>query len=253
MAQTYAWAIRVANGSSAEVVNSGNGKALALTGSPSFQNMNIPARITAGDSFAKHQTWELTFTLPSGLSADAEIVLLQYEGKGGAEDGGIKIKGGKLYYSDLGSDMVEYQELTAIAPGTYTIKRVMDFSTKDAFSYDLYLLDSKGKEITNVKDVKSPTFTTITTISFSTKDADKAVLVDDYKLYPSGLATDFALYDAAAGRNLSGEEAEEARNKSTAYRLSWLNGTNATKTATVMAAIYENGSLKSEKTVKTTP
>ena len=127
----------------------------------------------------------------------------------------------------------------------------MDFGDPDNFTYDIYLLDSKGKEITNAKGVAASSFTTITSISFSTKKAGKAVSLDNYKLYPSGLATDFELYDAGSGRNIRGEELEQARAKSTAYRLSWLNGTNTTKTATVVAAIYEGGSLKSEKAIKT--
>ena len=243
MREDYAWQIT----GSASIAN----KALSLSGDTKVRNVEIPAKITAGDSYAKEQTWEITFTLPSSLSADAEIILLQYEGKGGATDGGIKIKGGKVYYSDLVSDSVEYQELTAITPGTYTLKRVMDFNGADTASYDLYLLDSKGKEITNAKSIAASSFTTITGISFSTKKAGKAVSLDNYKLYPSGLATDFELYDAGSGRNILGDEAEQARAKSTAYRLSWLNGTSAEKTATVVAAIYEGGSLKSEKAIKT--
>ena len=243
MREDYAWQIT----GSASIAN----KALTLSGDARLQNVEIPAKITAGDSYAEDQTWEITFTLPSGLSADAEIILLQYEGKGGATDGGIKIKGGKVYYSDELSDAADFQELTDIKPGTYTLKRVMDFGDPDNFTYDIYLLDSKGKEITNAKGVAASSFTTITSISFSTKKANKAVSLDNYKLYPSGLATDFELYDAGSGRNIRGEELEQARTKDTAYRLSWLNGTNTTKTATVVAAIYEGGSLKSEKAVKT--
>ena len=241
----YAWELT----GSASIAN----KALTLSGDARLQNVVIPAKITAGDSYAKHQTWEITVTVPSGLSADAEIVLLQYAGdsaKNGT-DLGIKIQGGKLYFSETLDGITSYQTLTDVKPGTYTIKRVMDFSNKDAFSYDIYLLDSKGKEITNAKEIATPAFATIQSISFFTKKAGKAVTLDNYKLYPSGLATDFELYDAGCGRNILGDEIDQARSKSTAYRLSWLNGTNATKTATVVAAIYEGGNLKSEKAVKT--
>ena len=243
MREDYAWEFK---GGSVSASN----KALALTGGVTVRNIDIPAKITAGDSYAKHQTWEMTFTIPSGLSANAEIVLLQYECEGGATDGGIKIKGGKVYYSDLVADSVEYQDLTAINPGTYTIKRVMDFSKSDYASYDFYLLDSKGKEVTKAENVTASSFTAITSINFSTKNANKTVTVDNYKLYPSGLAADFELYDAAVGSNLIGEEAEEARSRSTAYRLSWLNGTDSASTMTVVAAYYEGGNLKSEKAVK---
>ena len=241
----YAWEFS----GSASIAN----KALALTGDARLQNVDVPAKITAGDSYAKEQTWEMTFTLPSGLSSNAEIYLLKYAGdsaKNGT-DGGIMIKGGKLYFSESRDGIVSYQALTDIKPGTYTVKRVMNFGNSNNFTYDLYLLDSKGKEITNTKNISTPSFTAIQSISFSTKSADKAVAVDNYKLYPSGLATDFELYDAAVGRNLIGEEADEARNRSTAYRMSWLNATGSATTKTVVAAYYEGGNLKSEKAVKT--
>ena len=247
MKEDYAWESKIGSGSSAKVEN----KALALTGDVRFRNIDAPGKITAGDSYAEQQTWEMTVTIPSGLSADAEIILLQYEGKGGAVDGGIKIKDGKLFYSDTSSESVEYQELTKLNPGTYTVRRVMNFSDSEHFTYDIYLLDSSGKEITNSNNIAASAFTSITSINFSTKKANKAVTVDNYKLYPSGLATDFELYDATTGKNILGDENDQARSSSTAYRLSWLNGTKVNKTVTVVAAIYEGGSLKAEKAVKT--
>ena len=243
MKEDFAWEIQ----GTAKVAN----KALALTGDVTLKNIVVPGKITAGDSYAEQQTWEMTVTIPSDLAADAEIQLLQYEGKGGATDGGIKIKDGKLYYSDFVSESLEYQELTKLNPGTYTVRRVMDFSDPDNFTYDIYLLDSKGKEITNSKNIAASPFTAITSINFSTKKAGTAVAVDNYKLYPSGLAADFELYDAGSGKNILGEENDQARSRSTAYRLSWLNGTKANKTVTVVAAIYEGGNLKAEKAVKT--
>ena len=243
----YAWSYNSGKGT-IKVAN----KALALTGELTLSNTTIPAKITAGDSYAEDQTWELKFTIPKDLSADAEIYLLKYQGDAmRSYDGGIKIQNGKLFYGTAEGNRMNYVELTDIKPGSYTLKRVMDMNNSGAFYYDMFVLDASGKEVASVKDVATATFTNITAISFGVKGADKAVTFDDYKLYPSGITTDFELYDAVTGMNVKGQEAQAPRAKSTAYRLSWLNGTSAEKTCTLMAAIYENGKLVSQKTVKT--
>ena len=249
MNQPYAWKYSLGADSAAKVTD----KALALTGDVRFLNEVIPQKITAGDSYAEDQTWEMTVTVPNGLSADAEIHLLKYEGAGThILDGGIKIKGGKVYYGKVVDNAaVEDTVLAEIKPGTYTLKRVMNFNNPDNFTYSVYLLDSKGQELASATDVSTPTFTGITGISFLTKKANKAVLVDDYKLYPSGFTTDFELYDADTGMNVKGDEAKNPRSKNTAFRLSWLNGTDEEKTVSVVAAIYEGSKLVSEKAVKT--
>ena len=250
MAQTYAWATRVQEGDTAEAMDAGDGKALALTGNASFGNITIPAKITAGDSYAEEQTWQIQFTVPKGLSPEAEIHLLKYIAEGTEVfDNGITVRDGTVYYSQVVEDTyVEDKELTKIKPGTYTLKREMNFSDPDYFTYSVYLLNAKGKEIARVENVPCPTFRTITSILFLTKNADQAVLFDDYALYASGLATDFELYDAATGRNTEVETAVEGN---AAYRLSWLNATDAEKKLEVVAAIYEGDALKEEKTVKT--
>lgn len=252
MKSGYAWGYEAGRNATANVVKSGSDKALALKGDVTFKNSVIPAKITAGDSYAEDQTWAITVTVPQGLSADAAIRLLNYTGEGTkAADTGIKLQGGKLFCGVLENGAVKDQFIADIKPGTYTVKRVMDMNQKGAFFCDVYVLDASGKEIAKAQDLACPAFTTISSISFSVKDADKDVLVDDYKLYPSGVTTDFELYDAATGMNVKGTAAETARNRSTAYRLSWLNGTSAEKTCTVMAAYYQGSTLKSEKAIKT--
>lgn len=250
MAQTYAWATRLQDGDTAEVVDFGDSKALALAGNASFENITIPTKITAGDSFAEEQTWQITFTVPKGLSAEAEIFLLKYSGEGTKMyDNGITIRDGKLYYGQIMEDTyVEDKELTKIQPGTYTLKRVMNFSDPEYFTYSVYLLNAKGEEIARVENVPCPTFRSIKSVLFFTKNADKAVVFDDYSLYASGLATDFTLYDATTGRNVDGETPSQ---NGMAYRLSWLNGTDAEKKLEVVAAIYEGDALKEEKSLKT--
>ncbi len=250
MAQTYAWGIRTQKDDTAEVVDSGDGKALALTGNASFENITIPTKITAGDSFADEQTWQITFTVPEGLSPEAEIYLLKYGAEGTQMfDNGLKVQDGKLYYSQVVEDAyVEDKELTKIKPGTYTIKRVMNFSDEAYFTYSAYLLNNKGKEIARVENVPCPTFRSITSVLFFTKNADKAVLFDDYSLTVAGLTTDFEVYNADTGRNVA---ADEPTASSAAYRLSWLNATDGEKKLDVVAAIYEGDTLKEEKTLKT--
>ena len=252
MKSGYAWSNSLGYGATANIVSFGGGKGLALTGSVTYKNSTIPAKITAGDSYAEDQTWELTVNIPEGLSADAVIQVLKYTGEGQkAEDSAIKYQNGKFYYSKLVDGSAEYAELASVKAGTYTVKRVMNFNDAKKFTYSVYLLDADRKEVASAKDVECPTFTTISTISFMTKDADKTVTVDDYKLYPSGTTTDFELYDGSTGINVKGDAAETHRDRSTAYRLSWLNGTQTEKTYTVMAEYYQGGKLSTEKAIKT--
>ena len=252
MKSGYAWGYDTGRSSIANVVKSGAGKALALTGDVTFKNSIIPAKITAGDSYAEDQTWAITVTIPQGLHEDAVIHLLNYTATGAkADDSGIKIQKGKLSYGVLNGVTIEYKDLTDLTPGTYTIKRVMNMNDAAKFYYDVIVQDASGKEIASVKDVACPAFTTISSIHFGVKGADKAVIFDNYKLYPSGVTTDFELYDAATGMNVKGAAATTPRGRSTAYRLSWLNGTSGEKTYTVMAAYYAGNVLQSEKAVKT--
>ena len=250
MNSSHAWATRLSDGDTAEVVTAGDGKALALTGSASFENITILPDITAGDSFAEEQTWQIDFTLPKGLSDQAEIYLLKYASDNNKlMDNGLKIQDGTLYYSQLVEDTyVENKPLTKINPGTYTLKRVMNFSDPEYFTYSACLLNEKGKEIARVENIPCPTFGEIKSVLFFTKNANKAVLFDDYALYLSGLATDLTLYDATTGRNA---EEDVAIAGGVGYRLSWLNATDAEKKLDVVAAIYEGDTLKEEKTVKT--
>ena len=256
-ANTWEVNCSIATPSSSNIVANGTGKALALTGEVTLRNVTLPGKITAGDTFAEDQTWEITVTIPEGLSDKAEIALLKYAGSGmRTNDGGLKISGGKLYYGELlqadanGNAKVEYKALADITPGTYTIRRVMNFHDNKNFTASYILLDAQGKEIKSVQNVAVPTFVNINAIAFTVKGADKAILLDDYKLYPSGLAADFELYDGATGRNVIGDEKTTSRARSTAYRLSWLNGTASETKASVMAAVYENGTLKEKKVIK---
>ena len=125
-----------------------------------------------------------------------------------------------------------------IAPGTYTFKRVMNFHF-DTANYSTYIVcDAAGKELKKVENVASPAFDYISTIGFGVADSDKAVLVDDFKIYLTGTALDYSIYDAKTGQDA---KLNETRNKSTAYRLSWLNATAKEETATIKADITSGG------------
>ena len=218
-------------------------KKLSIIGNSKNWIKNLPSNITAGDSFAEDQAWELTVTIPEGLSADAQINILYYNGnKQEIEDGGFMIKGGKLHYAtgeENEDGELVYTEWMAIEPGTYKFQRLMNFNFMNTTVYsDYVLLNEKGKTIDKVENVPSPGFKYITEIGFAAADADKAVIVDDFKIYLTGTAADFSVYDAKTGQNAT---IGETRDRSTAYRLSWLNATTKVQTVTIKADITENG------------
>ena len=205
--------------------NSGN-NALAMTGTATVKNVNLPQNITAGDSYAKQQAWEVSFTLPAGLSANAELRLLATTDNGG----GILIKNGKVYHDKSGT----YQELSGVtlSAGKYTVKREVDFRTAGAFTSSYYIYDANGKLLGQAKNILVANISLpITSIVMSCANVNGKVLIDDYKLYPIGVTTDFEIYDAELGYKLG--DVNDARTEDTAYRLSWMNATNEQKVAYV--------------------
>jgi len=251
-----AWEFTWKKGATTTIEKVNGNKVLALNGSVEVRSAKLPVNISAGDSYAEDQAWQVTVTVPEGLAADGEISLLYYAGTSQkAKDGGFQIKGGKLYYSTLGTDAEgkatqEYKELCDIAPGTYIFRREMNMNNKDAFRSNFAIYDTTGAELKRVNNIASPVFKTITTINFATKNTDKPVYLDDYKLILTGTATDFELYDVHTGMPVASENMEALRDRSTAYRLSWLNATDKEETATVMAAIYNGTTLVEEKVIK---
>ncbi len=191
----------------------GNGKALAMNGTASAANVNMPKNIVSGDYYAKQQAWEITVTLPEGLASNAEVKLLDIG------DGGIKISGGKVYCAGASG----YQELSGVSlsAGTYTVKRDVDFRTEGAFKSSYSISDASGNLLGQLKDVAIAAISLpVASISLSCANVDKTVFVDDYKLYPIGITTDFEVYDVAHGAKLT---VGETRTTDTAYRLSWMN------------------------------
>ena len=253
--------------------NDPDNQILTVTGDITIRNSIMPAQITAGDSYAKRQAWELTFTLPANAVEGAEIVMLNYAGKSQTvKDGGIKVVDGKVYYTKVVEEVVEgtteengepkkklvaeYQELkdVTLTPGsTYTVKRVLDFTNEEAYFSSFYIYDAAGTLVGSAENVESCLFkTAVQDISFSTKGfGEETVCFDDYKLYPIGYAGDLTLYEAEFGMMLDAETYGEARTGETAYRYSWMNASDKEETVQILAQVLdEEGNVVSETVIK---
>ncbi len=216
----------------ANVVENGSGKALALVGNSSITNTTAPQYVTAGDNYAKQQAWEVTFTLPSDWGSDDELVLLSSS----TSDGGIKIVGNQIYYSHNG----RYYASGTINPGTYTLRRDIDFTTAGAFSYDASLYDADGNYLSRLVTkaaIKSFTLPATQVIVASTANTTATVLIDNYKLYQTGVTTVFELFDGKIGTKLT--DTTVTRDKDTGYRLSWMNASSTHKEAIIYAGDIE--------------
>ena len=237
------------NGDDAVVVTENGNKMLAITGSTTLTNVKMPALVTAGDYYAKEQAWEVTVKLPANINADAEIILLGYEDNDQiTTEYGFKISGGKVYYDadgehiDLGVDVS--------AGGTYTFKRIVNFTDAEAFTGEYYVYDADGKEIASAKDVSLTVIDLpVYDIYMSCEDLEEQILLDNYKLYPVGLTTDFELYNVSGG--VLYPDQESAKAEDTGYRLSWLNNSGEYADAVVMKAVYEGETLVSEEALTT--
>ena len=248
-----AWEV-AKKGSSSAVVQANpadaNDQVLALTGNYTLKNVKLPKNITAGDSYAEHQAWEVSVTLPSDMAEDAEVVLLNViNDKKKSKDGGFKLAGGKVYYAK-GEEYAELEGVTLTAGTEYTLKRELDFTNAEALTSDYYVLDASGNVLGSIKDVpmaqiEIPVFA----ISIAcTNVTGSAVLLDDYKLYPTEVATDFEVYGARLGMKIT--ETDKAQSEDVAYRLSWMNATQKEKTYSVVAAYYNGETLASEEVIK---
>ena len=244
------WEVKKDKTGVAKIAEVSGDKAIAMSGNYSLKLKSILKNITAGDTYAEDQVWEIDVTVPSNMAADAEIVLLDiYGSKAKPIVGGFKIAGGKLYYDNAG----EYVEMTGVdvsAGGKFKLQRVVDFNNAESFTSDYTIFDASGKVLGQVKDVPMPTVELPVeklglTVSKVTGDA---VLLDNFKLYANGLAADFELYDAKTGIEYS--DLETAKDKATAYRLSWKNGTAYEKVYSIVAAYYNGDKLVEEKVVK---
>ena len=246
------WEMKKDKTASAKIVDVSGNQALALTGTYNLKLKTILKNITAGDTYAENQAWEMDVTVPADMAADAEIVLFDiYSNKAKALDGGFKIAGGKLHYDKSG----EYVELPGVdlsKGGTFKLQRCVDFNKADAFTSDYTIYDAAGKVLGQVKDVPMPALELpIQKLGLGvTKVAGDAVLLDNLKLYANGVGADFELYDAHTGMEIAAEDLDKVRDKDTAYRFSWMNATATEKVYSVVAAYYNGSTLVEEKVLK---
>ena len=234
------------------IVADGGDQAVAMKGSYIVKNANMPQNVTAGDTYAETQAWELEVNVPANMAADAEIVALNiYTTKAKAEEGGFKIAGGKVYYDNAG----EYVELTGVdvtAGAKLLLKRVMNFTTKDAYTSSYYVYDTNGKLLGQAKDIPMAKVTVpVQRIAFGVENVTgEAVLFDNFRLYTVGVATDFELYNAKTGIEYT--DLETAKDSNTAYRLSWQNASAYEKVYSIVAE-YSDGTTKVVKEIKMAP
>ena len=178
-----------------------NNKVLALKGTYNMANVNLPKNVTAGDTYAEHQAWEITVQVPADMAAEAEVTLLRITNeKRKPTDGGVKIVGGKLYYDNAGA-YVEMENVAITAGAKYKIVREMNFTNPEAVTCSYYVYDGTGALIGRAKNVPAtvmdvPVFAINLGVTGVTGEA---VLLDNYKLYPTKVGYDFELYNADTG------------------------------------------------------
>ena len=226
----------------APAVESYNGsQVLAMTGSAVVSNVKLPQNITAGDYYAKQQVWEVSVILSEPLSGD--VVLLT------CEDGGFRLSAGKVQYDRAGA-YVDFPGLSLTSGQEYTLRREVNFCVADAYTSTYSVLDAAGKVIAEAENVPMKRVSLpVTAIGLSCTNVTGKVYLDDYKLYPTGITTDFEVYNAATG--IMQKDNAQAAEHNVAYRLSWLNGSDTAEKREVVAFFYDaSGKLVSQKVVK---
>ena len=246
------WEMKKTKDSTAKIVDADNGKALALSGTYSLKLAKILKNITAGDTYAENQVWEVDVTLPGAMPADGEVVLLDiYANKAKAEAGGFRIADGKIYYDNAGT----YTELPGVnvsAGGKFKLQRTVDFNNKEAFTSTYTVYDASGKLLAQAKDIPMAKLELpVGKIGFSvTNMVGTSVQLDNLKLYVNGVGADLELYNAKTGIKYT--DVETAKDSNTAYRFSWMNATASEKVYSIVAA-FSNGEEKVIETVKMAP
>ena len=247
---TGCWEVKKDKTGTAKIADASGSKALALSGTYTLKLKDVLGNITAGDTYAENQAWEVEVTVPANMAAEAEILLFDIYGtKAKPEVGGIKIAGGKVYYDNAG----KYEEMTGVdvsAGGKFKVQRCVDFNNPEAFTSDYTIYDASGKVLSQVKDVPMTTVKLpVDKVALSvSKVSGDAVLVDNFKLYANGVGADFEVYDFDTG--IKQTDLDKARDKDTAYRFSWMNGTAYEKVYSIVAAYYNGDQLVEEKVIE---
>ena len=123
--------------------------------------------------------------------------------------------------------------------------------TEPAYTSSYYIYNANGELVGSAENVPMGINTVpVEGIGVTcTNITGEPVLLDNFKLYPTGVAADFELYDASSGIKVT--DMEQARAEDTAYRLSWLNATDTEKVYSVIAAYYNaEGKLVSEQVLE---
>ena len=214
---------------------------LALTGTAKLQNVKLPKNVTAGDSYAQTQAWEISVKLPQTMNTNASVTLLATP-----TDGGFKLEGDKIYYDENGTYQA-FSDIVLSAGQEYILKREMNFAANTC-TYSVYQGSALLKQVTDVK-LKSLSLP-VAAIAISCSELTTQVLVDDYKLYPTGFVQTLEVYDGNGGEKLS--SAEKLEKSRIGYRLAWMNATAEGKTVKVKAATYDSGNKLISETVLAT-
>ena len=214
----------------AEIVENGGNKAISLTGTTTLLNDKVPANITAGDIYAMRQVWEVTVTLPASDAYDTVTLLMLDDDDSATTDAmkGFLLRDGQVrcFTEADGSDYQVIDGLDLSDGGTYTFRRILDFSGDERYFCDYYVLDNTGGMLGCIEGVElSSTKITlpVAKITMETTEATEAVVIDDYKLYPFVQNADLEIYDANTGRKIT--NTDTIRTDRTAYRMSWMNAT----------------------------
>ena len=202
---------------------------LNLSGTSVVKLVKLPKNVTAGDSYAKQQAWEVAVTVPSA----GELKLLTLSDS----DMGVKISDGKVYYPQGGVYKV-LDGVTVAAGSTYIIKREFDFRTANGFKCSYSVYDASGKKLGSADDVAMAAFTLpAAQVGFTSSNVTGAYL-DNIKLYPTGVTTELEAYNTTTGYKLSGLTSSG----DAGYRMSWMNASSEYK----IAKIYNGSTLVEE-------
>ncbi len=216
----------------AEIKKHGDNQTMALTGTTTLVNSKMAANITAGDKYADQQIWEVKVTLPAS-DKYSSVTLFGFDDTDPKKDkddktpndefGGFTLSGGKVKYDRNGiRETLENVDISA--GGTYIFKRVFDFRKVNAYTSSYYVYDESGKLLGSAENVSvaiAGVDLPVSTVTMATASAAAAVELDDFKLYPTGVASLLELYETHRGRKITDTAA--VRTEDTAYRFAWMN------------------------------
>lgn len=207
----------VVSGNSFIVREHNGSKALEMIGAATLTSAKLPRNITAGDSYAKQQLWEVTVTVPGS----GEMKVLSC----GENDSGIRIANGKVYYN-------ENTEMASVAAGqTYIISRELDLRIEGAYTSSYTVRNADGSLVAQQQGIRMGRITVpVEGIAFSCTGVDKAY-IDNFRLRAIGATAEIRLYDADTGMQIADTSA--ARSEDTVYRLSWYNASGEHKVAKI--------------------